>query len=111
MSVLFPRAGVTPDELADAARRLAGDLALLASGAQPSPDALADAPILDWWTPAQRTTGALMGLVSGHPRIARGHTGLTTELFAIDPVFGWARTWSRFYRLGRPVDVDLGRRQ
>ncbi len=110
MNVLFPSAGHTPDELAAAARRLADDLARLASGSDPDPAALADAPILDWWSPAQRRTGCLIGLASGHPRIARGHTTLTTELYAIDRDGLWARTWSRFYRLGRTAG-DGGRRQ
>jgi hypothetical protein len=44
MSVLFPRAGVTPDQLAAAARRLADDLALLAGRSDPDPAVLADAP-------------------------------------------------------------------
>lgn len=56
MTVLFPHAGLPPDDLAAAARRLANDLALLAAGHEPDPDALANAPMLDWWRPAQRTT-------------------------------------------------------
>ena len=64
MSVLFPRAGVTPDQLADAARRLADDLALLAAGSDPDPAVLTDARALHLLRPAQRTVSSLLGLVS-----------------------------------------------
>ncbi len=110
MSVLFPSAGHTPDELAAAARRLADDLAFLAAGAEPDPAALADAPVLDRWSPGIRRAGCLVGLVSGHPRLRDGHLTATTDLFAINSDGMWARTWSRYYRLGRTAGDD-GRRQ
>ncbi|MFZ3033540.1 MAG: DUF6634 family protein [Parvibaculum sp.] len=48
-----------------------------------------------------------MGQAYNHPRL--GTTSIqTTELWAIAPTLGWARTWSRFYRLGFPAD-DLGK--
>jgi hypothetical protein len=103
MTVLFPHAGVPPEQLAADARRLADDLAALVSGAPPSRKMLADAPILDQWAPAVRRNGALTGLITGHPRIVDGHSALTTDLFAIDSYGLFARTWSRFYRLGRPA--------
>ncbi len=106
MTVLFPRAGLSPDDLAAAARRLADDLAFLAAGRAPDPGALADAPVLDLWRPARRPAVALLGF-AGAKRTVR----LTTELFAIDSDAQWARTFSRWYALGRPVGVDLGRRQ
>lgn len=83
-NALFPSAGHTPAELATAARRLADDLALLASGAPPTPEMLANSPILDFWGPAIRRAGCLCGVVSGHPRIVTGHSAITTELYAID---------------------------
>ena len=111
MSVLFPTAGGTPDDLVDAARRLADDLARLAARAGPAPSVLAAAPILDFWQPSVRPTGALVGVVTGHPNIVAGHTALTTDLFAIDAEGAWARTWSRFYRLGRAGARTDGRLQ
>ncbi len=95
----------------DKARRLADDLARIAADGSPSADDLAAAPILDFWQPALRDGHAIFGIVNGHPRIPDDHTALTTDVFALDADAGWARTWSRFYRLGRPLDLDAGRRQ
>ena len=68
MTILFPRAGVSPDELVADARRLADDLAMLVEAGAPPADILASAPLLDFWGPALRSTGCLTGVVSGHPR-------------------------------------------
>jgi hypothetical protein len=111
VSILFPNAPGSPADLADAARRLADDLAALAEGRDPDPAVLAAAPLLDLWRPATRPAAALIGLATGHPTVRDGRTSLTTEVFALDPTHGWARTWSRFYQLGRAVGVDPRRRQ
>ncbi len=110
MTTIFPSAGDAPDQLVADARRLADDLALLASGAPPSPEMLADAPVLDFWWPGIRRTGALCGVVSGHPVLVTGRSIITTELCAIDSDGLWARTFSRFYLLGRTIE-DGGSRQ
>lgn len=104
-NTLFPSAGHTPTELAAAVRRLADDLALLATGASPTAEMLADAPVLDRWRPGLRRAGCLVGVVGGHPRIATGHSTITTELYAIDGDGLWARTFSKFYLLGRTGDA------
>ena len=83
-------------DLADALRRLAYN------GGRPSAADLAGATVIDCWLPTTRLAPALIGLVTGHPRVgsesAKGT--ITSEVFAVNTTAGWARTWSRFYRLG-----------
>ena len=92
------------------ARQLVDDLADLAKNGGPTTEQLAAAPLLSPWRGTTRSSPALTGLVFGHPRLADNRPALTTELFAIDIDAGWARSWSRFYRLGQPLK-DLGRTQ
>jgi hypothetical protein len=88
------------------ARALSDDLAAIIERGGPSAADLAQAPVIDLWRPAVRTQTGLLGVVAGHPGIIDGHRALTTSIFAIDVDAGWARTWSRFYRLGRPHGSD-----
>lgn len=77
--------------------------ALTAAETGPSKADLAEAPVLDLWRPLVSPHGApiLWGLASGHPRL--GNTWVTTsQLVAIGPAKGWARTASRWYALARP---------
>ena len=84
-------------------RSLLHDLESLASGERPSAETLASAPTLDAAMLASREVLCLSGLVRGHPTL-RGPVIVTSELVAIAPGDGWARTSSRFYRV---ADVDL----
>ena len=93
--------GESPEALAAKATSLAQDLAELIRTGQPSPEALATAPMLDLWLHTKRTTSALAGRVDEHPLLGHRRLIRTSDVFAIDPEMGWARTWSRFYRLGR----------
>lgn len=43
----------------------------------------------------------LFGRVTGHPLLRKGARIYTSPYLQVDPAAGWARTWSRFYRLGR----------
>lgn len=88
-------------------RRLADDLDTLATGKRPAARALSSAPIIEDWKLAPRPVSCLTGIVFGHPRIDDGRPALTTELWVVDEAFGYARTLSRFYRLGRPGLVDI----
>ena len=110
MSLQFP-GFADPADLVRQARDFAEAIDRIVTSGGPSADDLARAPVLDWWRPATRTAPALIGLVAGHPRLRAGATTMTSDLFAIDADAGWARTWSRVYRLGRPVDFSLGRLQ
>lgn len=72
----------------------------------PGAEELAAAPLLERWSLA-RVRGdiglALVGSVTGHPRLGDRPAIVTSELIAMDPGHTWARTRSRFYRLGRPA--------
>ena len=67
----------------------------------PNEAELSSAPVLDNWSLGTRPQYALLGTASGHPGIADGHV-LTSPLVYLDPNRCWARTWGRYYILGRP---------
>lgn len=68
----------------------------------PTQEELEEAPLIDEYVIVPRSAHALSGLVHEHPRL--GTTSImTTQLWVIAPSLGWARTWSRFYRLGFPA--------
>lgn len=78
--------------------------AIAAAGAGPSDEDLAEAPILTEWAAAVSRRGhvTLLGVVTGHPRL--GTASITTsQVIAVDTNLVWARTASRWYRLGRSV--------
>lgn len=86
-------------ELAAKHRRLADDLDRIACGKHPTSDDLRDAPLLMEWKVYIAPIPHLSGIVLGHPWIPDGHDCRTSELFTFDPMAGYARTLSRFYRL------------
>jgi hypothetical protein len=74
----------------------------------PTTQELQEAPLLDGWIAAMAYTGhlLLLGTVEGHPTAGSG-TISTSPLVKIDTDAGYARTLSRWYRLGRPMqDTD-----
>lgn len=101
MPVLHRGPGPFPELAREAAkhRKLADDLDLIAQGRHPSKDELRDAPLLMDWKVYLAPIPHLRGIVLGHPWITDGHTCRTSELFTLDPIAGYARTLSRFYRL------------
>lgn len=63
---------------------------------------LYNAPILDQWRFAIRPVTSLVGLSTGHPRLPGDRRSIvTSEIFLISEELGWARSYSRWYRLGR----------
>lgn len=67
-----------------------------------------DAPLLDRWTFGERPALCLMGLSSGHPILeGTGRLITTSDLILISQDGAWARTLSRWYRLGDRLPVDL----
>jgi len=87
--------------------------AIAAAEGGPSDADLAQAPVLSDWKAAISPGGHIMlwGEVTDHPLL--GTTSITTsQLIAIDAEAGWARTASRWYRLGRALDAleaELGK--
>ena len=99
-------------EQINARRSLLHDLERLQRGEQPDKSELEDAPLIDNWCFGYRKAVCLEGTMHGHPIL--GSTvpgGITSELWHIDLKLGFARTYSRFYRLGKPAgpipdDID-----
>ena len=68
---------------------------------RPSSSDRRSAPLLRDWEVWGRMTPCLKGRVYGHPALGEC-TVATSELFAMDSDGRWARTASRYYRLGEP---------
>lgn len=68
----------------------------------PSPAELSTAPLLEGWCAGLvDPTPRLFGRVTRHPRLRDNARTYTSPYFQVNPGQGWARTWSRYYRLGR----------
>lgn len=68
-----------------------------------------NAPILDEWRFAVRPVTCLVGLSTGHPLLPGDKRSIvTSEIYLISEELGWARSFSRWYRLGRRFD-DLSK--
>ncbi len=102
------RAGIRgrrqPDqrEAGDRLHDLADELQGIRDGTKPVPDDLADAPRLEGWRTTSREVRILTGRVYGHPNIPDGRRITTSDLYASDGK-SWARSMSRYYRLGSPA--------
>lgn len=97
-------ASLLPDDRVpgDRLRDLADELQAIGDGLKPTPDDLLDAPILEDWRPETRTVRVLAGRVHGHPNFPAGRPIVTSDLYASDGR-SWARSLSRWYRLGAPA--------
>lgn len=83
---------------------LLADMSALRRGAYPEDLAGGEAPALDRWLVAQRPIPCLAGLSSGHPRLfGTGRPIATSDLWLMSADNSWARSLSRWYRLGRPA--------
>lgn len=84
---------------------LVADVERIHRGVPPEAIAGDDAPILDRWILGQRLVPCLAGLSTGHPLLP-GTSRLigTSDLWLLSKGYGWARTLSRWYRLGRPAE-------
>ena len=82
---------------------LLSDMELLRAGIPPE-DLAADAPLLDRWLVAHHPAACLLGQSTGHPLLPGVERQITTsDLILMSRDHLWARTLSRWYRLGRPV--------
>ncbi len=79
------------------------DLERFTSGDLPTPAELDAAPLLLPYGLSHRRAYCLVGGNHGHP-ILTGSAVRTSELQVIASDQGWARTYSRLYRLGDQVD-------
>lgn len=103
--VTFTNGNPQDESLAETAERLsalAADLRAIALGQIPEELLEGSAPILNRWSLAVRASVCLEGLVSGHPALTGQDRAIrTSELWDLDAEAGWARTYSRWYRLGQ----------
>ncbi|PWL16594.1 hypothetical protein DKP76_16620 [Falsochrobactrum shanghaiense] len=92
-------------------KALVRDLERLLNGEDPHQSELADAPLINNWDFDRRDAVCLVGTFLDHPRLGRMvPNGITSELWYINPDAGYARTFSRFYRLGKPARFRNGNR-
>lgn len=90
-------------------RALADDLDRIADGGFPDQATLATAPLLDVFSLMPIMMPVLTGAVTGHPLLPGNGRSITTSIIeVISPSHGWARTQSRFFRLGHPSNADVG---
>ena len=82
-------------------------IAIRAAEARPSVAEIAEAPILERWRVliSPQGTPVIWGQVSGHPRLDDTMIS-TSRLIALNQRAGWARSISRWFRLGKPVAGD-----
>ena len=85
--------------LAEKLAGLAADVAAIKAGEGPAPTDLLGAPVLDHWSLEPYQAQLLAGNTRGHPRLRTGPVR-TSMAVLVDEDEGWARTLSRFYRLG-----------
>lgn len=91
--------------MAERLSALAADLRAIADGRLPEELVADSAPVLDRWSRTLRPSLCLQGLVSGHPVLVGQDRAIhTSQIWHLDPEAGWARTYSRWYRLGVPAN-------
>ncbi|MGN6145417.1 MAG: DUF6634 family protein [Mesorhizobium sp.] len=82
---------------------LVADIERIASGVSPG-ELARDVPILDHWSVNHRAIPCLVGLSTGHPALPGVERPIvTSDLWMLSTDLLWARTLSRWYRLGRPA--------
>jgi hypothetical protein len=87
---------------------LVDDMKEIRSGVSPERFA-ADPPILERWMLANRPVPCLAGLSFGHPLLpGEARPVATSDLCLLADDQTWARTLSRWYRLGRPAESPIG---
>jgi hypothetical protein len=72
----------------------------------PKPSLLDNAPLLLNWSVVGLFTPCLIGEVVNHPLLGNRPSIHTSHIVAANVEQGWARTWSRYYRLGSPAIED-----
>lgn len=84
---------------------LVADMDHIRHGVPPVTMAGDDAPLLDRWLLGNVLTPALVGLSTGHPALPGTNRPIaTSQVFLMSADMSWARTLSRWYRLGRPAE-------
>lgn len=90
------------NSLQDSLTSLLSDIRDLRAGEIPRPMDLSAAPAIDHWSYGHIPARCIVGSVRGHSILGNRARVHTSQLVLLDPENGWARTWSRYYRLGAP---------
>ncbi|MBB6262618.1 hypothetical protein FHS77_003200 [Paenochrobactrum gallinarii] len=70
----------------------------------PTKEVLEQSPVIDHWSMSERNTPCLTGSFYHHPILGELiPNGITSQLWLLNKDEGWARTLSRFYKLGKPL--------
>jgi hypothetical protein len=105
-----PNGFLRPDEASaeiERLKHLVADLEAMASGDGPTMREISEAPYLDQWVVGRQPSPCLIGLVTGHPRLSGSDRAVrTSEMMVLDQDEQWARTLSRFFRLGSRARTD-----
>jgi hypothetical protein len=94
--------------LEDSLTSLLRDIRDLRVGELPRSMDLEAAPTIEQWSHGLTPARCIVGSVRGHPILGNRARVHTSQLILIDPEHGWARTWSRYYRLGKPEGPAIG---
>ncbi|KAB2662437.1 hypothetical protein F9K91_22495 [Brucella tritici] len=87
-------------------KALVTDLERIINGEHPDERQLSNSPAITSWKLSKRPTTCLEGVLFEHPRLGFiVPNGITSELWLLDLDRNYARTFSRFYRLGQK---DIG---
>jgi hypothetical protein len=92
-------------------KKLVADMEQIAAGTLPERLVVSgQTPVLDDWCAASVSSPCLVGRSSGHPRLpGTGRLITTSDLWLVSRDLSWARTRSRWYRLGEQhVDFSTG---
>lgn len=82
---------------------LVRDLEMIVSGGGPTKELLETAPFLDLWQLENRIEKGLAGYAAGHPILGDQYVH-TSQVWALSQRGRWARTLTRWYRLGDAID-------
>ncbi|OYR15237.1 DUF6634 family protein [Brucella thiophenivorans] len=91
------------NEMIELLQNLLEDLKSLRDGNELNSEVLSKSPVLNGWSQTTRSTACLEGVVQEHPRLGKSKVILTSDLYYLDPEMRFARTLSRYYRLGKPA--------
>lgn len=100
MTVLTPYGNL--DYLQRSLASLLNDVRDLQAGRLKTPRDVRGAPTIDRWSFGLVPTSCIVGSIRGHHVLTDKSQIRTSQLILTDPENGWARTWSRYYRLGGP---------
>lgn len=86
-------------------KRLASDMERILEGDLPEGIVATEPPLLGHWILGNALAPCLVGLSTGHPTLTGINRPIATSpVWLMSADMTWARTESRWYRLGRPAE-------